>query len=375
LRTARKELVKTSPYKSHYSHGRYRVPIVDWPEEIAHIWAQYCASRMLHIREKTLTGYRGWMACYVGYNLSVERPSVQRWDQLFEPDRLVRFIAWHAKRVGGKDARASVLSRHVLDLIAMLAEHLHRPELLDLHALQRKLPRPTPMHQTKRPEHTFTLQELDTVGLALIEQAQRFKPYPGMNRAMSPGLLSAIRYQTGLLVRLWIRVPVRRRSLVEMDVDGRLYRDEQGHWQIYYRGDQLKVDEYLGDTNEFALPFPPELVGNLETYLRDYRPRFPHADTHPHLWISEQGQPLSGQAVWERFRIAVYQALKKRIWPHLLRNIWSDAYLDANPGDWEGAASMLNNTPQMVQARYRRFRREQHLRKAIDFNAKLFKSL
>jgi hypothetical protein len=46
-----------------------------------------------------------------------------------------------------------------------------------------------------------------------------------------------------------------------------------------------------------------------------------------------------------------------------------------HPGDFEGTAATLNNTPQMVQARYRRFRREQHLRKAMDFNAKLFKSL
>jgi hypothetical protein len=72
--------------------------------------------------------------------------------------------------------------------------------------------------------------------------------------------------------------------------------------------------------------------------------------------------------------LAIYQATHKRIWPHLLRTIWADAYLDAHPGDWEGAAAMLTNTPAMVQARYRRFRREQHLQKAIAFNAKLFKS-
>jgi hypothetical protein len=374
LRTARKELVKTSPYKSHYSHGRYRVPIVDWPEEIAHIWAQYCASRMLHIREKTLTGYRGWMACYVGYNLSVERPSVQRWDQLFEPDRLIRFIAWHAKRVGGKDARASVLSRHVLDLIAMLAEHLHRPELLDLRALQRKLPRPAPMHQTKRPEHTFTLQELDAVGISLMEEAQRMPVYPGMQRAKYPGLLPALRYQTGLLVRFWIRVPLRSRSVCDMDLDRRLYRDDHGRWQVYYRGDQLKTEEYMGDINEFRLPWPSELEDPLEIYLRTYRPRIPHADTAAHVFLTAQGQPFSQGAVWSRFRLAIYQATHKRIWPHLLRTIWADAYLDMHPGDWEGAAAMLTNTPQMVQMRYRRFRREQHLQKAINFNVKLFRA-
>ena len=373
-RAARKELVETSPYKSHYANGRYGVPKTQWPKDIAQQWQLYCTSRMLEIRDKTLKGYDGWLACYIGYNLTIEQPPIKRWNQLFESERVVRFIAWHAKRVGGKDARASRLSRHVLNLLTMLAEHLDRPELRALQKLQKRLPHPSPMHQTHRPEHTFTLRELDAVGMALMEQAQHFKPYPGMNRVTSPGLSAAIRYQTGLLVRVWIRVPLRERSFVEMDLNGRLYRDEQGHWQIYYRGDQLKVDEYLGSTNEFALPWPPEISTDLQRYLDDYRPRFPNAATDPHLWLTEQGQPLSGQAVWARFRIAVYQALKKRIWPHLLRNIWSDAYIDAHPGDYEGVASMLNNTPQMVQARYRRFRREQHLQDAIAFNAKLFKS-
>jgi hypothetical protein len=105
-------------------------------------------------------GYEGWFACYVGYNLSVESTPIEFWDQLFEPERLLRFIGWHAKRVGGIDARASQLGRHVLDFMAMLAEQEDRSEILALRKMQRKLPKPSPMHQTKRPEHTFTLQSL-----------------------------------------------------------------------------------------------------------------------------------------------------------------------------------------------------------------------
>jgi integrase len=372
LRAMRTEIVQTSPYKSHYNRGRYGVPQKEWPADIAQQWQRYCVSRALDMRETTRVGYDGWLACYVGYNLSVEQPPIERWDQLFDADRLVRFVTWHAKRVGDRTTRTSVLGVHVVDLITMLAEQLDRPEILALRKLKRRLPKPAPMHQTKRPEHTFTLQELDAVGLALIAEGTR--PFVAYRRLRHPGLLPAIRYQTGLLVRLWIRVPLRRKSLCDMDLQGRLYRDDHGQWQLYYRGDQLKVDEYLGDTNEFAMPWPPELVEHLERYLQEYRPRFPRADADRHLFLSEQGDPLSGGAAWNRFRLAIYQALHKRIWPHLLRKLWADAYLDAHPGDFEGAAAMLNNTPQMVQARYRHFRREQHLRKAVDFNAKLFKA-
>jgi hypothetical protein len=374
VRAMRREMADTSPYKSHYANGRYGVPQDQWPPDILQHWQRYCDSRALDMREKTRKGYDGWLACYVGYNLTIEQPPMERWDQLFEDDRLQRFVLWHAKRVGGRQARSSVLGRHVVDLIYTLAEQLDRPEILALRKLKRKMPRTAPMHQTKRPEHTFTLQELDVIGIALMEEATRFKPYPGMARSKYPGLLPAIRYQTGLLVRLWIRCPLRERSFCEMDLGGRLYQDAQGRWQIYYRGDQLKVDEYLGDVNEFGMPWPPELVDQLETYLRDYRPRIPHANTDASLWLSEQGNQLSGSAVWARFRLAIYQATRRRIWPHLLRNIWADHWIDEHPGDFETAAAMLNNTPEMVRLRYRRFRREQHLQKAIAFNAKLFKS-
>ena len=33
---------------------------------------------------------------------------------------------------------------------------------------------------------------------------------------------------------------------------------------------------------------------------------------------------------------------------------------------------MLNDTPQTIQSWYRQFRAEQHLKKAVDFNAQLF---
>jgi hypothetical protein len=372
---AKQHLVKASPYRTHYNQGPYRCLRDLWPEDIRQNWQRYCDSRALEIRQSTRATHENWFASYVGYNLTIEHPPIQDWSQLFEPERVLRFVTWHAKRVGGKNARASSLGSHVISFIGMLAEHLDRPETMSLRKLQRKLPKPGRLHQTKRPEHTFTLQELDAVGLALIEEGTApfvFRRGPLTPDVPHPGLRRAVRYQTGLIIRLWVRVPMRSRSIREMDLDGRLYRDEQGQWQLYYLGDQLKIEEQDGDTNEFRIAWPLELVENLETYLREYRPRFPNAETDTTVFLSKRGYPLTQGNIWYRFRIAIYQALRKRIWPHLLRTIWSDAYVDAHPGDYEGAAAMLNNSPAMVQAKYRRFRREQHLQKAIDFNAELF---
>jgi hypothetical protein len=67
-----------------------------------------------------------------------------------------------------------------------------------------------------------------------------------------------------------------------------------------------------------------------------------------------------------------FEKLGKHIYPHLFRTLWTDAYLDAHPGDYEGAAAMLNDTPATVERMYRQFRVEQHLKHATEFNAQLF---
>jgi hypothetical protein len=371
-RAAREKLVTTSRYRSHYGNEPYGCPRTQWPPDIAEGWEAYRADRALETRETTLVGYDGWLACYVGYHLTVDKTPMTRWDDLFDAQRVQRFITWHAKRVAGKDAKVSALGKHVIGLIVTMAHQLERPEILTLMKLKKRVAMVPAMHETKRPEHTFTLQDLDAVGLAyMAEGRQPFTRWPG-DRIKYPGLEKALLFQTGFLIRVWLRVPLRSKALREMDLDGRLYRDEQRRWHIYYRGGQLKIDAYHGETNEFAMPWPPELAEDLETYVQTYRPRFPHAESNPHLFLTERGLQMSSGAIWARFRMAIYQATEKVIWPHLLRKIWADSYLDTHPGDYEGVAAMLNNTPEMVQKSYRRFRREQHLQKAIDFNAELF---
>jgi hypothetical protein len=372
-RAARKAMKDTSPYKAYYNHPPYQAPIDQWPAEIVQQWERYKTSLAFEVKEKTLMTLDDMFSAYVGFNLTVERPPIERWDQVFESDRLLRFVAWHAKRVSSRSkqvVRTTELGVRLMDMIATLAGRQDRPGAVALRHLQRKLPKPPRMHRTLRPEHHFTLQELDAVGRQLMEEAKN--PVRTQGRVKYHGLRAAIAYQNGLLVRLWIRVPMRSRSMREMDIDGRLYRDERGRWRLNYRGDQLKVNEVDGDMNIFTVPWPEDLTENLETYLREYRPRFPNASTSPYLFLNAEGRPFTQDGIWERFSVAIYQSTQKRIWPHLVRTIWADAYLDAHPGDWEGAAAMLNNTPQMVMKSYRRFRREQHLQKALDFNVKLF---
>jgi hypothetical protein len=372
-REANRAMKGHSPYSAYYHHPRYSKPMKAWPEDIAQSWQDYKASIAFEVKDKTLQTQDDYMRSYMGFNLTIDQPSIERWDQVFETARLLRFVTWHATLVSSRSkqaVRTTQLGVRLTDMLAAIAFRLERPEASALRKFRRKLPKAPPMHQTLRPEHHFTLAELDAVGLQIMGEAQiPTKTHIGVKYQ---GLRAAIAYQTGLLVRLWIRVPMRSRAMREMDIDGRLYRDERKRWRLEYRGDQLKVDEMEGETNIFTVPWPADLTENLETYLREYRPRFPNASTLTELFLNSEGRPFTQDGIWERFRIAIFQSTRKRIWPHLVRTIWTDAYLDTHPGDWEGAAAMLNNSPLMVAHKYRRFRREQHLQKGLDFNAKIF---
>jgi hypothetical protein len=372
-RAARQAMKATSLYKVYYNHPYYRVPSCQWPPEIVQEWQRYKTSLSFEVKEKTLMTLDDLFDAYMGFNLTIDHPPIQQWPQVFEVERVMRFVAWHAKRLSAKlkdPVRTTELGVRLTDLLVTLAARQERPEAFALRRFRKRLPKPPPMHQTLRPEHHFTLAELDAVGLQIMAEAKI--PVKTQGRVKYHGLRAAIAYQTGLLVRLWIRVPMRSRAMREMDLDGRLYHDERGRWWLQYRGDQLKVNAVGGETNIFRIPWPADLTDNLETYLREYRPRFPNAATSSYLFLNADGGPFTQDGIWERFSVAIYQSLQKRIWPHLVRTIWADAYLDAHPGDWEGAAAMLNNTPAMVMKKYRRFRREQHLQKALGFNTRVF---
>jgi hypothetical protein len=56
----------------------------------------------------------------------------------------------------------------------------------------------------------------------------------------------------------------------------------------------------------------------------------------------------------------------------LFRTIWTDAFIDQFPNYFEGASAMLGNKPETVQLAYRQYRREQHLKSAVEFTHNLF---
>jgi integrase len=369
-RQARVEARHSSPYLSR-SRGvlsSYGIRHDQWPMPIRAPWENYLAERAVDIRATTIEMYRQQMTAYVSYGLAIDQPQVTTWDDLFDRRRLLRFIAWHAKRVGA--SRVTTRGTHLARLLTSIAFYQHRPDADELYAVVKKLPAVKAFHDKQAACHAVTAEDLEKVGLDLLAEAHRPLPPVGQKRLFSDrhhGVMRATAHQSALIIRLLCRLPLRSRSIREMELDKNLFRNASGVWTLRYVGDELKVGERNGRVNVFEVPWPPELTAHLEEYLKDFRPRFPHAADNPHVFLTRFGNTFAPQTLYRRLAEDFYIRLQKRFFPHLVRTLWVDRWLISG-GDVSTAAYILNDSVQTVWKRYHELRGMDHIQKAYAFN-------
>jgi hypothetical protein len=357
----------TSPYRHRTIAAlpRYYRPLETWPDAIRQPFEAFCLDRTFRVRQSTQDNYRNHMTAYVSYGLTHDPLPLTTWNQLFEPARLTRFITWHAKRVGA--GRVSTMGLQVARLMRAIANTTERPEAAALQTFVVELPAVKPLHDKQAPYHTISAGELESVGLALLTKSRQPLRGDAPSYNKRPGLLRATAHQTGLILRLLWRVPLRSRNIREMELGKNLFRNTHGVWQLRFAGDELKVGQRRGRLNTFQVPWPDELVSHLDEYLTVHRPRLPHADTCPLVFPSRQGGKATHQAFYLRLSDTVYMHLRKRLYPHLMRSLWVDRWL-LNGGDVSTGAFMLNDSVQTVLQRYHELRGLDHVEKAYAFN-------
>jgi hypothetical protein len=363
----REEASQTSPYMKYFrvTNYKYRLPPTAWPPNILAGWTRYLSARQFELRATSLRAYELQFTRYISYLLTFEQPAVTTWDQLFDPERLKHYIQWHAKRMG--ISRITTTGTKAVALMIMIARHDERPEYPLLKAFARKLPTPEPIHDKQRAEHSITLQELENVGLTLLQEAHR----PIDSRRQWGGSRLAVRHAKALMIRLLTRVPLRQRNIRELQLGRNLCRDHQGVWQLQFQGEELKIGQRGGRINTFRIPFPPDLIEHLDEYLQHYRPLLPRSVEDQHLFLNAKGRPYTTQKLHNTLFIHIYARTGKRFYPHLIRTIWTDTYL-LQTGDISTAAFMLNDRPETVLNRYHELRANDHVSKAHIFTQHLF---
>lgn len=362
---ARKVLAQTSPFAKHWKAARtqsYRLAFEQWPPDMQTTWLTYCASRHLKTRQTTLRNREKFLTCYIGYLITVEECALQ-WDDLFNIAFLDRFVRWHSQRL---DVRLSTLAKHMTETLRTLASHLNHPALTAIQHYCRDLPVPEPMHDKQR--YSFTLHELETVALAMLQDA--YKPLIGIApRIKNHGLKRALHHQHALMLRLLVRIPIRSRNLREIQLEKNLYKDGAGHWHLRFSGEELKIGTRNGRTNTYHVnlsTYCPGLLSHLEEFLTIYRRRIPNAESSPFLFLTRTGRPPNEHDIRSMLSMVVFQRTKKRFYPHLIRTIWATEYI-TKTGDFTTAAHMLGDTVQVVLRQYHEFIEREHKDKASQF--------
>jgi hypothetical protein len=359
-----KTAASTAPFYSLYvSNYRtpYRLPLDQWPVDIQASWHTYRATRELQVRKVSLDMTVKILSSYLGFLITLEGLAVQ-WQDLFTLAHIDRFVRWHSARNQTTITRWAKETVGVLHTLAMRTNAQAEPAIRQY---LRELPTPEPRHDKRR--HGFTLRELETVGLSALEDAHTSTTSHGP----TAGLFRSLQHQHALMLRLLVRVPLRQRNLRELHLGKNLYKDESGHWHLHFSGSELKISTRQGRVNEYHVDltdYCPTLLPHLEEFLTIYRPRIPHATESSLLFLTQYGRPYTVGSLRQELSSLVLRRTNKHFHPHLIRTIWASEYLSTN-NDFEGAATLLGDTVEVVLKIYYEIHQKKAYNRASQFLA------
>jgi hypothetical protein len=321
----------------------------------------------LRTRPGSLANYQQRLSLYLGFLITIEGLSIQ-WDDLFTLTSVERYVRWHSQHLQKHFTRTA---HGVVVLLYTLAMHFQHPSAPLLKTYKRDLPTPEPLHEKQH--HALSLRELDAVAHSVLQDARRPVTTTSFDVAhgTSKGLRRAVHYQYGLILHFLVRIPLRSRNWRELQMPRNLYKDASGHWHLYFRGRELKIATRNGKTNEYHVDltdYCPEVLPILEEFLTIYRPRIPHADASPYLFLTMNGRPYNTITFRNALYDMVLRRTNKHFYPHLIRTIWSTEFI-SKTGDFTTAAHMLGDTVQVVLESYQEILEKDHQQKANHFLA------
>jgi hypothetical protein len=308
------------------------------------------------LRDSTISGTLQLLQRYVGYLIGIRGTALRQWSELFKVANVDAFVRWNAARHKVRITRIGTFLATRLCAIAQVQELSH---LAALRRYKHDLPTPEPMHDKQRnaPEP----DDLERTGNTLIEHARQ--PFQTSPRVKHPGLRHALLFERGLILKLLTRIPFRPGNVAKIRFGTNLYQDEHGFWQLEFKGEELKVGVRQRRTNKWRGLWPPDLVAELDEFIKDHRPKLPKAQNSQSLFLTQTGRPLSVQALCFNLNIALVKCVGKRFYPNWARHIYATHMLDQGL-TIETVAYMMNNTPQIIHDHYYQSRAAIHYAKA-----------
>jgi hypothetical protein len=362
------------PYKDAWvkrqegaTYQRYRLDLEVCPpalrdELMSYLtWCEAPVARNRHRRvaKRPVSGkqHLGAMLRLAGFATSVLQQPVESLTLrgLCQPDLIEAFSNWWLQERRGK--MTAGLEQYLV-IPKTIAKHWLKDEGLadTLTVMWHSLPAIEAVRD--KDSRWLSLTRLEEVGLSLYPlNARRLQEYPILRQPHhlrhSSGATRAFHVAFSLVIRLLIRLPMRQRCIREMQLGRNLFQDNAGVWQIRFVGTELKVAMRRGQVNRYEFPFPADLVGLLEEWLNDWRPRVTTERSKEYVFINSRGNPFAmARHISDMMARTTYRFTGIGVTPHLIRDIWATEYLRRYRGDIAGAARRLGNTEAMVLAHY-----------------------
>jgi hypothetical protein len=188
-------------------------------------------------------------------------------------------------------------------------------------------------------------RELLRLGVRLIIEA-------GTRQFIRPHL-HHVHVRDGVIIAFLALRPLRLKNLAGLRLGVHLRRQESGIWRIQVPGSETKNRE----TIDWVVP--EDLALFLESYLATDRPALlarrngPGGEAEDHLWISEDGLPLSYCNIAARVREHTKRAFGVAISPHRFRDAAATTATIEFPTNLRTALALLaDRDPHTIQHHY-----------------------
>ena len=158
----------------------------------------------------------------------------------------------------------------------------------------------------------------------------------------------AIRYRQALMIAFLVCRPVRRRTLLGMNVGKHLRATPEG-FHVHFTSEDMKDKK----ARDFALP--ESLVVPMQHYLDTHRPVLLQDKTTGALWLGEHGDPVKADSLSKELPRVTKQLLGVLLRPHAFRHIAATTIAETDPGHVNIIRDVLgHSTLEMAEKHYNR---------------------
>jgi hypothetical protein len=318
----------------------------------------------IHKRMITIDSYEKAVSGVAGFAHRIEGMPLDQLHlhHLTDPELLKRFASWWITQRG----KVTKTIHLWLTLLSAVAKHWLKdePRALAVKKVQAQLPHPQVVHEKR--QRWLSLAQLESAALSryplngrrlqdskraawIARRLQRKRSIPICDSYS--GKRTAVHVSYSLMLRLLVRIPLRQRNMREMQLHRNLQRLPDGHWQLTFQGDELKIGWRNGRRHEITYAFPPDLEGLLDEWLTVWRPLLVADSQWPFVFVNIAGKPHNLDSFADAILRTTWKFTGIAVNPHTIRDIWATEYIKSTR-DIAGAAYMLGNTVQIVLKHY-----------------------